>query len=213
MTFPQMNEENKKVLLREHKRHTARRAASARGGHLPWMDGVPTLDPLPHPSLARGRGTYLGVAPILTWPGGTYLGWGGVPTLGGGGGSCTYLGVLLPPSWPGQGEGYLPWGTPHPDLARGDTYLEWGRGYLPWVPPCSELAGGGRGTYLGVPPTPPPPPSGVDRQAPVKTVPSHRTTWAGGNQWYKFITFLEFKIVGTLSTHIISFYIQLHLVQ
>ena len=54
---------NKKVLLREHKRHTARRVASPWGGtYLGW--GVPTL--------ARG-GTYLG------W-GDTYLGWG-VPTL------------------------------------------------------------------------------------------------------------------------------------
>ena len=68
--------------------------------------GVPTMG-YPHPDLAGG--TYLGqgvpalgVPPVLTWPGGTYLGWGGYlpwgtpsrPNLAGGGG--TYIGV--PPS-------------------------------------------------------------------------------------------------------------------
>ena len=63
---------NKKVLLRERKRHTARHVASARGeGYLPWTGGVLTFD------LAMG-----------------------VPTL--------------------DGEEYLPWGTPHPDLAGGE---------------------------------------------------------------------------------------------
>ena len=70
------------------------------------------------------------------------LAWG-VPTLTWG----TYLGVPLPPSWPGYGVppwmgGYLPWGTPP---------LFWpSRGYLPWmgVPtlgyplPCPDLDGG-----------------------------------------------------------------------
>ena len=96
---------NKKVLLRERKRHTACRVASAdgkggtylgQGGYLPWGT--------PHPDLARGRGTYLG--------------WGG----GG-----TYL---------GQGGGVLPWGTP------ALTWPEGGGTYLGWE---------GRGTYFGVP--------------------------------------------------------------
>ena len=55
---------NKKVLLRERKRHTARRVASVHCADLPWLGGVPTL--------AGGRG-----------PGG-YLPWSGsVPTLAG----------------------------------------------------------------------------------------------------------------------------------
>ena len=43
---------NKKVLLRERKRHIARRVASAQGGgYLPWMGGgVPTLGYLIPPS-------------------------------------------------------------------------------------------------------------------------------------------------------------------
>ena len=59
--------ENKKVLLRECKRHTAHHIASAQGGTY------------------LGGGTYLRhggclswgtPSPVLTWPGGTYLGWG-----------------------------------------------------------------------------------------------------------------------------------------
>ena len=90
-------------------------------GYLPWLGGtylgrgVPTL----------AGGTYLGVPPVLTWPEGTYLGWV-VPTLAGGRG--TYLG------W-----GYLPWGTPCPDLAGVPT-LEYSH---------LDLA---RGTYVGVTP-------------------------------------------------------------
>ena len=61
---------NKKVLLHERKRHTARRVASARVGRR-----VPTLD--------RGMG-------YLPWRG------EGVPTL--------------------DGEGYLPWATPSPQM-------------------------------------------------------------------------------------------------
>ena len=158
---------NKKVLLRERKRHTARHVAS------PWPGGggYPPILPSSHPDLARegeslplsgggGEGTYLRVAPplILTWPGGGgYLPWLGVPTLGyphpdlAGG---TYLGV--PPT-------LLTWlgvptlGYPYPpDLAGGlPTFA---RGYLPW----------------GTPP-------GVNRQTPVKIVPSRRTMYVDGN--------------------------------
>ena len=77
------------------------------------------------PDLARGR----------------YLPWTGVHTLDGG-----YL------SWTG---GYLPWGTPCPDLAN----LPWMEGYLLWGNPCPYLARGylpwmgvptvDGGTYLG----------------------------------------------------------------
>ena len=76
---------NKKVLVRERKRHTARRVASPwprRGGYLPWDN--------PHPDLARE-------VPTLA---GGYLPWGnppsrpgqGVPTLARG----TYCGQPLP---------------------------------------------------------------------------------------------------------------------
>ena len=73
--------------------------------------------------------------------------------------------------------GYLPWmggtnlGQGVPTLAGG-TYLGQGvpilaGGYLPWPKgylPCPRWY-----------------PSGVNRQTPVKTVPSRRTTYAGGN--------------------------------
>ena len=82
------NTVNKEVLLRERKRHTACRVATPwgylpqRGGYLPWLEGVPTLN---------GRGTYLGL-------GGNYFGRGMVPTLARG-----YLPWLghWPPSPPG----------------------------------------------------------------------------------------------------------------
>ena len=38
---------------------------------------------------------------------------------------------------------------------------------------------------------PPPPPPPVDRQTPVKTVPSRRTTYAGGNERIKYQTICE----------------------
>ena len=72
---------NKKVLLRERKRHTAEGVPTLAGGrgNLPW--GTPRPDLARGvPTLARGVPT-LGYPPILTWLGGTYLGWG-VPTLG-----------------------------------------------------------------------------------------------------------------------------------
>ena len=100
---------NKKVLLREGKRHTAHRVASARG--VPTLAGVLTFAKVG--TYLGSMGTYLRVPPsstpiltwqgvptldgrvptlgyplpIFTWLGGTYLVWGG-----------TYLGVLPPPS-------------------------------------------------------------------------------------------------------------------
>ena len=84
------------------------------GGYLPW--GVPSLG---YPPSGHGGGTYLGwgvpslgyppshvrMGGYLPWMGGTFLGVPPQPCQDGGGG--TYLG------W-----GYLPWGTPHLDLAR-----------------------------------------------------------------------------------------------
>ena len=120
--------------------------------------GVP---PPPHPDLARGRLTTLdegegylpwGTPPhILTWLGDGYLPWTGEVYL-------PWMGegevtyLWIPPSWPGCWEGY--------DLAGGGTYLGWKEGYLSWSTPS---------------------PPGVNRQTPVKTVPSRRTTYSGGN--------------------------------
>ena len=101
---------NKTVLLREHKRHTARHVASIRsvilggggwvptlvGGYLLWW-GVPTLV---GGYLPWWGGIYPGGGG--TYSGGGYLLWWGVPTLGGG----------------------------VPTLGRGGTYPRQG-GYLP----------------------------------------------------------------------------------
>ena len=93
-----MQQYNRKILLRERKRHTARRVASdlLGEGHPPWTwGGVPTLDggkgvptlgyPSPRPDMAGGgvptfdRGPTLGYSsPILTLAGGRgYLPWTG----------------------------------------------------------------------------------------------------------------------------------------
>ena len=108
---------NKKVLLRECKRHTARREASVRyaapspteGGGLPHPvlnGGYPTVPP---------KQTWDGVSPIQTWdvpPDQTWE-WG-TP--------CLDLGMGYPPSRPGMG--YPPVQTsdgvpPHPNLGMG----------------------------------------------------------------------------------------------
>ena len=111
---------HKAVLLREHKRHTARHVASPGGGggggghtylgwgrvlnlargYLPWLGGTYLGQGEGEPTLAGGGGTYLG----LVGEGGTYLGWGG----GGG----TDLG------WVGGRGTYLGWGQGEPNLAR-----------------------------------------------------------------------------------------------
>ena len=103
---------NKKVLLRERKRHTARRVAS---------DRYSTLSP------DEGGGY-----PIQAWLGGYLIpGWGyPIPCLDlGWGTSCHLDGVPPPISWirypsppPGPGMGYPTppgWGNPRPDLGWG----------------------------------------------------------------------------------------------
>ena len=78
---------NKKVLLRERKRHTARRVASPGSGYLPWL-GAGGYPPWP-------GGTY------PPWLAGVYLGGGYPPWLGG-----TYLGQGCTRHTPGKH--YLP---------------------------------------------------------------------------------------------------------
>ena len=135
---------NKKVLLRERKRHTARHVASARfadggtpsshgwGGYpiQSWMGGTPC----PRSGL-RGGGV---LHPILNrgYPRVSSLGWGGgypglppIPGLDRGlsrsddrGGTPVLILDGVPPS--------AEWGTPRPDLVWGTPYLDLG-----WGPP------------------------------------------------------------------------------
>ena len=107
---------NKKVLLRERKKHTTRRVASARGRgtylgwgeeYLPWTGvGVSTLGyPLPHPDLGGGEGYLpLGTPSSL---GQVRMG-EGVPQ---GRNLSPIQGKYPLPPQPGQdgGRGYLPW--------------------------------------------------------------------------------------------------------
>ena len=127
---------NKKVLLRERKRHTDRRVASTLfvgwGGHIIPGGGSPHLD-------LAGGGVYPipggtpGYAPIWTWlgwypwqgvPQGTpILTWPGVPHPWG----VSLAGVPHPWGYPGvpscldqaRGVPHSWWGYPHLDLARG----------------------------------------------------------------------------------------------
>ena len=121
---------NKKVLLRESKRHTARRVASARhaalsngwgGGELPYPVLVVGEYPWYPPPSRPGLGGYLPT--IQTWPGGipqvppTIQTWDGVPPhpdLGWGTPIQTCYGV-----------------PPHPDLGRGTPTHKPGTGYSP----------------------------------------------------------------------------------
>ena len=142
---------NKKVLLRERKRHTARHVSTTPSAVLSW-EGVP--HPWiggPHPDLAGG-GAYLipgrgtpsqGTPRSLTWPGG-----------GGGEG------------W----EGGRGWGVPHP--WRDTPIQEWSTPVRSGVPPWEgtwdshwgtpQKGHGASGSIMGwrwgTPPPPPPPP-------------------------------------------------------
>ena len=84
---------------------------------------------------------------------------------------ASLAGVPLPLSWPGWG---VPPPPPHLDLARVPPIWTW-PGYPPsgldqGTPP-PHLLWDGDGVLL----------LGVDRKTPAKTVPSRRTTYAGGN--------------------------------
>ena len=136
---------NKKVLLRERKRHTACHVASTRcaalspvggggggRGGLPTLalaggGGVPTLD-WGVPTLAGGWCLPWTAGGYLPWPGGkgTYPGWG-VPTLDWGGGVL----ILAGSTYLGLGKGYIWWpGGTYPGWG-GESYPGWG--YLPWM--------------------------------------------------------------------------------
>ena len=115
---------NKTVLLRERKRHTARRVVST-------PSVVLTGYPPPRPDLAQGC-TLLG-GTLLSWPGG-YPTWVN-PRQG------------IPPSWPGKVPPPLSWtwlGTPPMCLPHG-ILGNVAKHYGIWVPPPSW-------TWLGTPP-------------------------------------------------------------
>ena len=109
---------NKKVLLRERKRHTDRRVAST--GYAAPAGGYPRLAPPArgYPRQAPPAGGYPGGCPLL----GGYPRW--VPPCGG------YPG-WVPPYW-----GYCWVGgcTPDGGVPQVDTPLP--GGYPGWVPPC-----------------------------------------------------------------------------
>ena len=131
---------NKKVLLREHKRHTARRVSSARyAGREGYLVPGPGRG-VPGPR--SGEGGYL-VPGLGGYPD---PGRGGVPSPRSGGvphprsgdypipglGRYPIPGLGGTPSRPGQGGGE---GVPHPDLVRG-----WGVPQVP-PPPCQTWDG------------------------------------------------------------------------
>ena len=105
------NKHNKKVLLRERKRHTARRVSSAPryagGGRYP----IPGLGGVPHPRSKGGT-------PSQVW-GVLSPRSGGVPSPRSGG---------LPSPRSGRGTPSQVWGVPHPDLVRRGYPLDlrWG---------------------------------------------------------------------------------------
>ena len=156
---------NKKVLLRERKRHTARRVVSTPSVVLP---GYPPRGGVPGPGYPPG----------------------GVPDLG------------TPPGGEPR-SGYPPRGVPDPGTPPGGGP---GPGY-----PRGE----------GVPDRTPLPP--VDRQTPVKTVPSRRTTYTGGKNNVAVLTSVEFFYNSSFPAkswqdpasiiHIYSGRIYLHMIQ
>ena len=149
---------NKKVLLRERKRHTARRVVSTPSvvlpGYPPGGGTWPGYPPRGVPDLGTPPGVWVppqGGVPDLGTPPGGYLTW--VPPRGG-----TWLGY--PPrggTWPGYppGEsgyppgGYLTWVPP-----RGGNWL----GYPPRGIPALGTPPGG--TWIGYPPGVQVPPRG-----------------------------------------------------
>ena len=170
---------NKKVLLRESKRHTDRGVSSTpsvtRGGVPPPArsdggGGVPHLAPQARSD--EGGTPQQGYPPARSDGGGGYLRWG------------TLAGVPPGQVWRSDG-GYPRWGTPcrGTPLARSDGGYPPGKGT-----PQLDLAG-----Y-------PPPFRGVDRQTPVKTVPYRCTTYAVGNYMYRKLTTDLRRLRGNLCT-------------
>ena len=158
---------NKKVLLRERKRHTDRRLSSTSCTVLSWGGGgVLPLPGVPHPDMVGGtpshtgdtpsqfRGTpWLGYPPVLTWPGGTPSQSGDTPHPD--------LAMVLPP-------------PPQLDLARVPPPPHW---TWPGYPPP-------RWTWLGysLPGVPPPLPV-VDRRTDTcQNITFPHTTYAVGNK-------------------------------
>ena len=175
------NSLNKKVLLRERKRHTARCVANTPyvvltgyppGGYPVRYTPPPGGSGYP-PGGGGGGGGGTG--------GGTRSGTGGVRVPPWGYPVRYPRGVRVPPRGvPGQvpplgGSGYPPGGT-QSGTPPGGTRSGTPGGVR--VPPREGYPVRYPSPREGYPDPPPPP---VDRQTPVKTVPSRRTTYAGGN--------------------------------
>ena len=71
------NNGNKKVLLRDRKRHTARRVAGARSAFLSWGGGTPVQAVGPGGGVVQSQ---LGGFPVLSWPEGSS--WQAYPPAG-----------------------------------------------------------------------------------------------------------------------------------
>ena len=99
--YDTVNQNHKKVLMREHKRHTARSASSTPSAVLSGGG---------HPIPGQGAPSLAGVPPVLTWLGGCLIpGWGTPPHLD--------PARVPPPSLPGQGVPQPRMGYPHLNLA------------------------------------------------------------------------------------------------
>ena len=180
---------NKKVLLRQRKRHTVRRVASTRyaGGGVPhpamtgvphrvMVGGTPSNNEGGYPRYLAGRIPWVPPT-IQTWPWGypryPIQTWYGVPpTIRPG------MGYPLPSElgWGTPSPSDLGWENPPPHHQTWDglpplpSDLRWG------TPPPSDLGQG----------TPSPPPM-VNRQTfPSINITFPRTTYAGGNKIYDF---------------------------
>ena len=127
--WSQKENHNKKVLLRERKRHTARRVAIAS----PCYSGGGILDK-----------KFFSQSEHVS--------------------SQIWCQKFFPLLRPGTPPWTWTWDPPYPDLDLGPPLPRPGLG----TPPYPDLD-------LG------PPPRNVNRQTPVKTVPSRHTTYAGGN--------------------------------
>ena len=195
---------NKKVLLRERKRHTVRRVASARYADLypvPCLGGYPFPCPRGYPVPC------LGGTPSHIWGGTPFHVWG-VPHPRSGGYPVPCPGVPHPRSGgypvpcsegypiPGLG-GTHPRSGGTPSQVQGGTHPRLGgtpsqvKGGTPLTRPVMGYPAPPSQTWDGVPPTIQTwmgyPPRNVNRQTPVKTVPSRHTTYVGGN--YVLTTF------------------------